>query len=160
MRPGYTKRGLKRSAADGARPDTSRKRPTTPGGGGGGGGGVRGGGSPLGKLECLPSRGCTLGGKFQVFKGRKSVILGVWAAPGARETIPLGGGLRPPPFGRVSRAAGAAQIPKMTDFRSLFPNQRYSIGVLEDPASKIRIVRQTNPLRVPSQSPGTDLELR
>ncbi len=36
--------------------------------------------------------GCTLGGNFQFFKDRKSVILGVWAAPGARQTIPLGGG--------------------------------------------------------------------
>ncbi len=52
-------------------------------------------------------------------KGRKSVILGVWAAPGAPETLPKGGGLRPPPFARVSRGPGAAQTPKMTDFRSL-----------------------------------------
>ncbi len=41
-------------------------------------------------------RGCTLGGDLKnIFKGRKSVILGVWGAP------------------------GAAQNPKMTDFRSL-----------------------------------------
>ncbi len=64
-------------------------------------------------------RSCTLGGNFQFFKDRKYVILGVWAAPGARETIPLGGGLRPPPFARVSGAPGAAQTPKMTDFRPL-----------------------------------------
>ncbi len=37
-------------------------------------------------------RGCTLGGNFKCFKGRKSVILGVWAAPGAPETLPKGGG--------------------------------------------------------------------
>ncbi len=37
--------------------------------------------------------GCTLGGNFQFSKDRKSVIWGVWAAPGARETIPLGGGI-------------------------------------------------------------------
>jgi hypothetical protein len=29
-------------------------------------------------------RGCTLGGNFKFAKGRKSVILGVWAAPGPR----------------------------------------------------------------------------
>ena len=37
----------------------------------------------------------------------------------ALETIPNGGGLRPPPFGMVSRPPGAAQTPKMTDFRVL-----------------------------------------
>ena len=62
-----------------------------------------------------------MGGYFQFFKDRKSVILGVWVAPGARETIPLGGGLRPPPFGRVSMAPGAAQTPpNIGVFRSLF----------------------------------------
>ncbi len=51
--------------------------------------------------------------EFPIFvKDRKSVILGVWAAPGARETIPLGGGLRTPPFARVFGAPGAAQTPK------------------------------------------------
>ena len=64
-------------------------------------------------------RGCTLGKKFKFVKGPKSVIWGVWAAPGAPETFPKGGGLRPPPFARVSGAIGAAQTPKMTDFRSL-----------------------------------------
>ncbi len=37
------------------------------------------------------SRGCTLDG-YQIFKDRESVILRAWAAPGARETIPKGGG--------------------------------------------------------------------
>ncbi len=38
--------------------------------------------------ELSPStiRGCTLGGNFNVFKGRKSVMLGVWAVPGAAQT--------------------------------------------------------------------------
>jgi hypothetical protein len=40
--------------------------------------------------------------------GRQSSILGVWAAPAAPKTIPEGGGLRPPPFGLVVEAAGAA----------------------------------------------------
>ncbi len=40
-------------------------------------------------------RGCTLGGNFNFVKDRKSVVFGVWAAP------------------------GAAQTPTMTDFRSL-----------------------------------------
>ncbi len=61
-------------------------------------------------------RGCTLGGKFQVFKGRRSVILGVWAAPGARGTIPLGGGVRPPPFGRGSRPPRARPDPQNDRF--------------------------------------------
>ena len=49
-----------------------------------------------------------MGGNFQFVKDRKSVNLGVWAAPGARDTIPLGGGLRPPPFGMVSLAGDPA----------------------------------------------------
>ena len=69
--------------------------------------------------QLLDIRGCTLGGNFHLFKDRKSVILGVWAAPGAPETLPKGGGLRPPPFARVAGAAGASQTPKMADFRSL-----------------------------------------
>ena len=50
-----------------------------------------------------------LGGNFQCVKDRKSVILGVWATPGAPETLPKGGGLRagPLPWGaRVSTGAG------------------------------------------------------
>ena len=39
-------------------------------------------------------------------KDRKSLILGVWAAPGARETLPNGGGLRPQSFGGVWRPIG------------------------------------------------------
>jgi hypothetical protein len=46
-------------------------------------------------------------------------FLEVWEAPGAPETLPKGGGLRPPPFARVSGGPGAAQTPKMTDFRLL-----------------------------------------
>ena len=46
---------------------------------------------------------------------RKSSIWGVWAAPGGRETFQKGGGLRPPPFCRVSRPPGAAQTPKIDD---------------------------------------------
>ena len=42
-----------------------------------------------------------LGGNFQFVEDRKSVILGVWAAPGAPETLPKGGGRSPPPFARV-----------------------------------------------------------
>ncbi len=67
----------------------------------------------------LLHRGCTLGGNFKFVKGRKSAILGVWAAPRAQDTLPKAGELRPPPFGRVSGAPVAAQTPKMTDFRSL-----------------------------------------
>ncbi len=49
----------------------------------------------------------------------QSAILGVWAAPGARETLQKGGGEAPHLFWRVSKALGAAQTPKMTDFQSL-----------------------------------------
>ncbi len=38
-------------------------------------------------------------------------MLGVWAAPGASETLPKDGGLRPPPFVRVSGAPGAVKTP-------------------------------------------------
>ncbi len=58
-------------------------------------------------------------GVFHLFKDRQSAILGVWPAPGAPDTLPKGGGVLSPPFGRVYRAPGAAQTPKMTDFRSL-----------------------------------------
>jgi hypothetical protein len=56
-------------------------------------------------------------GILKFVKGRKSVILGVWAAPWAPETLPKGGGLRPPPFAWVCGVPGAAQTRKMTDFR-------------------------------------------
>ena len=66
-----------------------------------------------------PGHTQTLAANCNIYlRGRKSVILGVWAAPGAPETLPKGGGLRPPPFGRVSGAPGAAQTPKMADLRS------------------------------------------
>ncbi len=60
-------------------------------------------------------RGCTLDGYkiLKIFKGRKSVMLGVWVAPMAPETLPKDGRLRPPPFGRVSGAPGAAQTPDL-----------------------------------------------
>ena len=60
-------------------------------------------------------RGCNLDGYkvLKLFKDRKLVILGVWAPPGARETLPKGGGRSPPPFGRVS---GAVQTTKIDDF--------------------------------------------
>ncbi len=45
-------------------------------------------------------------------------MLGVWAATGAQEALPKGGGRSPPPFGRASRVPGAAQTPKMTEFRN------------------------------------------
>ena len=53
-----------------------------------------------------------------LFGDRKSSSFGVWAAPGARETLPEGGGQSPPPFWRVSKAPGAAQTLKLDDFRS------------------------------------------
>jgi hypothetical protein len=49
--------------------------------------------------------------------GRRSLTSWVWAAPAAPKTIAKGGELRPPPFGIVFWAAGAAQTPKVDDFR-------------------------------------------
>ncbi len=49
--------------------------------------------------------------------GRKSPIFAVLAAPGAPKTMQKYGGLRPPYFCMVSRAPGAAQTPKIDDFR-------------------------------------------
>ncbi len=61
---------------------------------------------------------CTLGFLIHgVWAGRKSSIFGVWAAPAAPKTIPKGGGLRPPPFGMVFGASGAAQTPNIDDSR-------------------------------------------
>ncbi len=57
---------------------------------------------------------------LEFFIDRKSVIFGVWVAPGALGTLAKGGGRSPPPFGRGSGAPGATQTPKMTDFPSLF----------------------------------------
>jgi len=53
------------------------------------------------------------------FTDLKSWILGVWASPGGRETLPNAGGRSPPPFWKVSRLAGAVKTPKIDDFRSV-----------------------------------------
>jgi hypothetical protein len=47
---------------------------------------------------------------------QKSMIFGVWTAPGAPETAPKGGVRSAPPFGMVSGARGAVQTPKIDDF--------------------------------------------
>ncbi len=70
-------------------------------------------------------------GNVKLFKGRKSAIFGVWAALGALETLQKGGGLCPPPFARVSRAPGAAQTPKMTDFRSLNSSRTFDTAKVQ-----------------------------
>ncbi len=74
--------------------------------------------------------------------------MGVWAAPGAPETLQNDGGRSPPPFGRVSGAPGAAQTPKMTDFLSLvnfkFRYYRFlrydSPGAMTAPRAKTAVV--------------------
>ncbi len=53
-----------------------------------------------------------MGGILNLYKDRTSLISGVWAAPGVRETLPRGGGLRAPPFGRVSGAPGGRPDPQ------------------------------------------------
>ena len=45
--------------------------------------------------------------------------MGFLAAPGGRETLQKGGGLRSPPFWKVSRPPQAAQTPKIDDLRSV-----------------------------------------
>ncbi len=52
-----------------------------------------------GGLGGIYERGCALAWHFvfSFFSDRKSAIFGVWAAPGAPETLAKGGGLRPPP---------------------------------------------------------------
>ena len=45
------------------------------------------------------------------------VILEVWGAPGAPETPQKGGDEAPRPSEMATEALGAAQTPKMTDFR-------------------------------------------
>jgi len=45
------------------------------------------------------------------------VILVVWGAPGAPENLKKGGGEAPGPSEMAPEAPGAAQTPKMTDFR-------------------------------------------
>ncbi len=57
--------------------------------------------------------------KSWLYFGSFFFVWGILVAPGALETLQKGGGLCPPPFWRVSRAPGAAQTPKMTDFQSL-----------------------------------------
>ena len=72
--------------------------------------------------------------------GWKSVILGVWATPGAPGTLPLGGGRRPSPFGMVSGAPGAARTLKMIDFRPL----RHNV-ILEPPKIEPRLRKTLRP---------------
>ena len=51
---------------------------------------------------------------YDFLTDRRSSILGIWAAPGGRETFQKGGGLRPRSFWKV----GAAQTVKIDDFRA------------------------------------------
>ncbi len=53
---------------------------------------------------------------LEFVKDWKSVILAVWVAPGALETLQKGGGRSPPPFGRVSWAPGAPPDPQNDRF--------------------------------------------
>ncbi len=81
------------------------------------------------KFPCMPNtgavhqtldpRGCTLGENLKFVKGRKSVILRVWAAPGASETLPKGGGLRPQLLEGSPGPPGPPRPSQMNDFRSL-----------------------------------------
>ena len=46
-------------------------------------------------------------------------IWGVWAVPGGGGTLQKDGGLRPPPFWKVSRPPEATETPKIVDSRSV-----------------------------------------
>ncbi len=50
--------------------------------------------------------------KIYVPGTQKLSIIGVWAAPGAPETLQNGGALRAPPFVMFSVAPGAVQTPQ------------------------------------------------
>jgi len=67
-----------------------------------------------------PLKGPTPGFLAQFF-GRPEIVdfWGVWAARGGRETFQKAGGRSPPPFWKLSRPPGAAQTPKIDDFRSV-----------------------------------------
>ncbi len=56
---------------------------------------------------------------LEFVKDGKSVILAVWVASGALETLQKGGGAKPPTFLKGLRVPGAAQTPKMSDLQSL-----------------------------------------
>ena len=53
---------------------------------------------------------------LRIFKDWKSVIFGVWVAPGALETLQKGGGRSPPPFARVFRAPRGRPDPQNDRF--------------------------------------------
>ena len=72
---------------------------------------------------------------YDFLTDRKSSILGVWAAPGGRDSFQKDGGLRPPPFCKVSRPPGAAQTPKIDDLRSVKKSYIKTLGVSTDKTS-------------------------
>jgi hypothetical protein len=55
-----------------------------------------------------------------VLASRDSSVFGVWAAPGARETIRKGEGRSPPPISKGFRAPGAARTPKIGPLKTPF----------------------------------------
>ena len=55
---------------------------------------------------------------YNLLKGLKLVILVVWGAPGAPETLQKGEGKARRPSEMATEAPGTAQTPKTTDFRS------------------------------------------
>ena len=67
---------------------------------------------------------------YDFLADRKSSSWGVWAAPGGRDTFQKAGGLRPPLFWKVSRPPGAAQTPKIDDFRSVKKSDIKNPGVI------------------------------
>ncbi len=61
----------------------------------------------------MDGRGCTLDSYkiSNLVKDRKSVILGVWVAPGAPETLAKGGGRSPPPLFCLESTAAQVTCP-------------------------------------------------
>jgi hypothetical protein len=54
--------------------------------------------------------------KILFFRDPEIIDFEVWTAPGAPDTIPKGGGLRPPPFGVVSGVPVPSRPQTIDDF--------------------------------------------
>ena len=64
----------------------------------------------------IDARGCTLGANLDFFNDRKSVVFGVWAAPGASVAILLGAGGLAPTFLKGLRVLWGLPDPQNNQF--------------------------------------------
>ena len=77
--------------------------------------------------------------------------MGVWAAPGGRETPQKGGGEAPWPSEMATEAPGAAQTPKTTDFQSL---KNFGFPPKVQPREAIDAGRRAEPAPYQKRSPS------